>query len=67
MGKKSALIRAPLHERLEVIAEAEGMPVQELIDYILRSFTEEYDFDEEEADEELSDEDVESECQDEKT
>jgi len=67
MGKTSVLIRAPLLERIKVIAEDEGMPVQELVDYILRSFTDEYDFEEEEVDENLSDEDSESEGQDEKT
>ncbi|MFY9606901.1 MAG: hypothetical protein WAS24_09285 [Thermoplasmata archaeon] len=71
MGKTSVPIRAPLLERVKAIAKVEGMPVQELVDYILRSFTDEYDFEEEEADEdsdeELSDEDVESESQDEKT
>jgi hypothetical protein len=67
MGKKSVLIRAPLLERLEVIAEAEAMPVQELVDYILRSFSDEYDFEEEEADENISDEDSESEGQGEET
>jgi len=67
MGKTSVLIRAPLLERVESIAEVEGMPVQELVDYILRSFTDEYDFEEEEADENLADEDSESEGQDEKS
>jgi lipoate-protein ligase A len=71
MGKTSIPIRAPLFDRVKVIAKDEDMPVQELVDYILRSFADEYDFEEEEADEEsdeeLSDEDVESECQDEKT
>jgi len=71
MGRASVQIRAPLHEQLEVISEAEGMPVQELVDHILRSFSEEYDFeedeDDEESDEDPSDEDIESEGQDAKT
>ena len=65
MGKISVLIRTPLLERVKAIAEAEGMPVQELIDFILRCYTDEYDF-EEEVDEGLSDEDSESESQDER-
>jgi hypothetical protein len=67
MGKTSVLIRAPLLERLKAIAEDEGMPVQELIDFILRSFTNDYDFEDDEVDQDSSDEDVESESQDEKT
>jgi len=66
MGKTSVLIRAPLLERLKVIAEDEGMPVQELIDFVLRSFTNDYDFEEDDADTDLLDEDSESESQDEK-
>jgi predicted DNA binding CopG/RHH family protein len=70
VGKISVLIRAPLLERVKVIAEDEGMPVQELVDHILRSFTDEYDFDvedDEDSDQDLSDEDIESEGQDAKT
>lgn len=68
MGKIRVSIRPPLYERLEAIAEAEGMPVQELIDHILRSFTDEYDFDDAEVDDEsgdeTADEDVDSDSQD---
>jgi hypothetical protein len=71
MGKPTVPIRAPLLERAKVIAKDEDMPVEELIDYIVRSFVDWYDFEDEEADEdsdeELSDQDIESEGQDEET
>ncbi len=68
MGKLRVSIRPPLYERLEVIAETEGMPVEELVDHILRSCTDEYDFDdievEDDSEEETSDEDSDSDSQD---
>lgn len=46
-------IRAKLHARLEEIAEAEDMNIDDLVDHTLRSYVESYvdDEDEEEAEE----------------
>lgn len=59
MGKIRIVVRPPLFERLQIIAGDEGMPVQELVDFILRAFTEQYDFDdseiESESEQEVSD------------
>ena len=54
MNKKPVEIRTKLCQRLERIAAEEDMSLPELVDHVLRSYVEEFDFDgeDEEEDEE---------------
>ena len=45
-------VKAPLCERLERKAAEEDMSLDELVDHVLRSYTEEFDLDEEDEGEE---------------
>jgi len=55
MKAKKVSVLGPLHGRLEAIAESEGLDVEELVDHVLRSYEEQYDFGDEDETEDSSD------------
>ena len=54
-------ILSPLFDRLKAIAECEGLTVEQLIDHALRSFEEEYEWDDDEDSSDDEDETTEDE------
>lgn len=60
MKTRKVSVLCPLLGRLEAIAESEGLSVEELVDHVLRSYEEQYEFDEEDEAEDSSDDEDET-------
>ena len=58
--RRRVSVLSPLLGRVEAIAESEGLSVEELVDHVLRSYEEQYEFDEEDEAEDSSHEEDET-------
>lgn len=55
MTRRKVSIRGPLSARAAAVAQAEGLSMDEFVDYVVRRYVDEYEFDEEPEEDDVDD------------